>query len=182
LGETTDQFEQNDEAASIAVGRTARVARRATIVTVAVDTELRERSMGWLMALTALTLGVNVFAYCYLWARDLNCLHRREHHRIGVVLLVLVLTFGLAYVPVVGWCLAGDIERLAFECDLPNRREHLRVLVLTLLIGAIVLGFFSAGIAIPLSIGASAAGFWLLQSELNRLIRADADTLKGGTP
>ena len=128
--------------------------------------DIKERDIAVLVLLMIVTCGLYWFYLCFAWTKEINGLAGRVKYQPWVVLLVNIVTCGLA--GLVFECLfAFDIAQEAGSRGVPQRMENLGVWVIVCNCAATLLSLTAYGvvIAIPLGILASA----LVQVELNKL-------------
>ena len=128
--------------------------------------DVKHRDLAMFVLLNVVTCGIYWFYVSYHWAKELNGLQGRPKYHPGIVLLVNIVSCGLA--GLVFECLyAFDIAEVTRLRGIVDRKEQLGTWVIALNCIAIVLSLipFAAVIGFPLGLLASA----LMQVELNKL-------------
>ncbi len=130
--------------------------------------EIKYRDPTLVAVLNLVTLGVYWFYLIYVWSKDLNWLLRREKYPAGLMLLLSIVTCGLAGI-VLECLIAADLsgEAVARSDAAPNRNLLAWVIALNIsaLVAAIVLPIIGIVVSMPLGIAATV----LVQIELNKL-------------
>jgi uncharacterized protein DUF4234 len=134
--------------------------------------DIKRRSIGVFVLLCIITLGIYWFYLVYHWAKEVNGLVGRAKYPPLVVLLVNILTCGLAGLAFE--CLfAFDVAETGRRHQLAGRMEQLGMWVIIINCVAILIALIPLA-GIPLSLGLGTLASVLVQMELNRL--ADAMT------
>lgn len=128
------------------------------------DIERRDLVMVVLLSVVTLFIGYPIYL-CYQWAKELNGLAGQVRHSPTTVLLLSILTLGIA--AIVYECLfaqeiAGHMKRLGRK----NAMPELAVWVTALNVTAIIMSFTFIGIVIAIPAGLAAT--CLLQAEFNK--------------
>ena len=119
----------------------------------------------WIVGLLSLvTLGIYNFYLVYAWARELNHLHGEERHSPGVVLLVSIVTLGIA-ASVFECFFAFDHAKIAEARGRELRTKGLPGVVVALEVAAVILSLTGVGLIIGIPAGVAATV--LLQREFN---------------
>jgi len=129
--------------------------------------DIKRRDIAVFVALNVVTLGIYWFYVVYHWTKEVNGLAGRVKYSPVVVLLVSILTCGLA--GLVFECLfAFDVAEAGRKTGAAGRMEQLPMWVIVcncVAMAVALIPFVGLVIALPLGILASA----LVQVELNRL-------------
>ena len=135
--------------------------------------EIQHRDLAMFVLLMVVTLGMYAFYIVYEWARELNGLQGRVKYPPLVVLLVNLLSCGLA--GIVFECLyAFDVAEATRTRSVVDRSENLATWVLVCNCLAMVLSLTVIGIVLAMPIGILASA--LVQAELNKLAARNAGT------
>jgi hypothetical protein len=141
-------------------------------LTAAEAADIKRRDIAVFVLLNVVTLGIYWFYVVYQWSKEINGLTGRVKYPPVVVLLVSILTCGLA--GIVFECLfAFDVAEAARSRGIADRMEQMPTWVIVCncaAMGTALIPFVGVLIALPLGILASA----LVQVELNRLADAYA--------
>lgn len=129
------------------------------------EVERRDLVMVVLLSLVTLFIGYPIYL-CYQWSKELNGLAGQVRHSPTTVLLLSILTLGIA--AIVYECLfaqeiAGHMKRLGRKDAMPE----LGIWVIALNVTAIIMSFTFIGIVIAIPAGMAAT--CLLQAEFNKL-------------
>ena len=128
--------------------------------------DIKHRDIAIFVLLMFVTLGFYWFYLCYCWAKDVNGLHGRVKYQPWAVLLVSIVTCGLAGV-VFEILFAFDVGQATESRGAAGRMEQLPTWVIGLNVVAMIASATTVGVvvAVPLGILASV----LVQIELNKL-------------
>ena len=134
--------------------------------------DIKRRDIGLFVVLCIVTLGIYWFYLVYHWAKEVNGLAGRAKYPPLVVLLVSILTCGIA--GLVFECLfAFDVGDTGRRHQLAGRMEQLGMWVVIVNCAAVATALIPLA-GIPLSLGLGTLASVLLQIELNRLADATA--------
>jgi hypothetical protein len=125
------------------------------------------RPISHVVLLSAVTLLIGYPIYlCYRWARELNGLLRERRYSPQVVLLLSIVTLGLAAIAYE--CLfAQELEQHFREGGRPDALPHLSGWVIGMNVLAVVSSFTVVGVVVAIPCGMVAT--CLIQAELNKL-------------
>ena len=119
----------------------------------------------WIVGiLSVITLGIYNIYLAYMWSRELNHLLGRERHSPVVVLIISIVSLGIA-VAVYECFFAFDHARAAEQRNRELRMPSLPGTVVALEVSAIVLSLTGFGVIIGMPLGVAATV--LLQREFN---------------
>jgi vacuolar-type H+-ATPase subunit I/STV1 len=125
------------------------------------------RSIPLVVALSAVTLFIGYLIYLwYQWARELNGLRQESRHSPQLVLLLSIVTLGLA--GIVYECIfAQELEQHFRAYGRPDSTPHLSTLVIALNVIAILFSLTGVGVFVAIPCGMAAT--CLVQAEINKL-------------
>ena len=136
--------------------------------------DIKRRDIAVFVVLCIVTLGIYWFYLVYHWSKEINGLVGRAKYPPLVVLLVSLLTCGLA-----GFafeCLfAFDVQETTRRCQLAGRMEQLGMWVIIANCAAGIIALIPLA-GIPFALGLGTLASVMVQMELNRL--ADAQSSK----
>lgn len=122
---------------------------------------------------SVLTLGIYLFFIQMRWARHINGMLGWKKYNPGLVLILSIVTCGLAsYI----WniLMAYDIQKITAGDSIKGRNPSLGNTVLFIDITALILGFFSAGVLLVLSIVLGTYAAVAIQKEFNNIVEVNA--------
>ena len=128
--------------------------------------EIKRRDIAVFILLCVVTLGIYWFYISYHWSKEINGLVGRAKYNPVVVVLVNVLTCGLAGL-VFESLFAFDIAEQARQRNTPGRMDQLGTWVLVCNCAAMITALIPFGFVVALPLGTLASV--LIQVELNRL-------------
>ena len=141
-------------------------------------TPIKRRDLGIMVLLFVVTLGIYGFFLIPDLGRSVNTIIGRNKYSFPVVLVVGIVTLGLA-LTVYEILYAFDLERKGGEAKPGRRAESLGSYVLILNIVAVVVAFLSGGLAFIVSAFLATWATWLVQKETNWYAEANP-TAAGG--
>ncbi len=128
--------------------------------------DVEHRDIAIIVLLMIVTLGIYWFYLCYVWAKEINGLAGRVKYQPWAVLLVNIVTCGLAGL-VLECLFAFDIAQESGARGVRQRMENLGVCVIICNCAAPLLSVTMCGVVIAMPLGILASA--LVQVELNKL-------------
>lgn len=150
------------------------VSAQDSLVRSAEDHEIVERNEWAVFFLSLFTFQFYTLYLYYQWAKDLNYLLGREKYNPALVLVLAIVTCGIAGM-VYECCYAFELERIAAKERLAGRNDSLGVSVLFLRLAPIIIAFIPSDNELrmtALSLTVSSNGPRLVQRELNKFAAA----------
>jgi Domain of unknown function (DUF4234) len=129
---------------------------------------IEQRDLGKVAILSIVTLGIYGILLMAKWTDDVNFLLKREKHEKIVVVIVGVVTLGIA-LAIWEIIFAYDIQSYTESERLGERNKNLGGTVLGLTLFAYALAFASGGLAFVLSMAVGVYASCLVQKELNMI-------------
>ncbi|MDX9976368.1 MAG: DUF4234 domain-containing protein [FCB group bacterium] len=133
-----------------------------------VNTGIKKRDLGIIILLCVVTLGLYGFYLIPDFGRSVNAALNRRKHSFSVVLILGILTLGVA-LTVYEIIYAYDLERNGRQAGFGERVSSLGTYVLVLNIVSWIVVFMSGGVALIVSAFTGIWATWLVQKELNLL-------------
>ena len=125
---------------------------------------VKQRDLWIVGILSVITLGIYNIYLAYMWSRELNHLLGRERYSPVVVLIISIVSLGIA-VAVYECFFAFDLAKAAEQRNRELRMPSLPGTVVALEVSAIVLSLTGFGVIIGMPLGVAATV--LLQREFN---------------
>ena len=130
----------------------------------------RHRDLGYIALVSAVTLGLFGFYLIPKLGEELNFVLGVRRYRFWVVLLLGILTIGIA-LSVYECLYAYNLQRHPAYQQLPIAKRDLGGLVLTLNLIAVVVSIATGGLAFIVSLIIGVWATWLIQDAMNELAR-----------
>ena len=128
--------------------------------------DIKHRDIAIFVLLNFVTLGFYWLYLCYCWAKEVNGLHGRVKYQPWAVLLVSIVTCGIAGL-VFEILFAFDIRQAIESRGIAGRMEQLPTWVIALNVVAMIASATTVGLLIGMPLGVLASA--LVQIELNKL-------------
>ena len=132
----------------------------------------RHRDLGFVALLSAVTLGLFGFYWVPKLGEELNFVLGVRRYRFWVVLLLGIVTIGLA-LSVFECCYAYNLQKHPAYQRLPIAKRNLGGLVLTLNLIALIVSIATAGLGLIVAIIIGVWATWLIQDAMNELARSE---------